>query len=130
MPRLATVALVVADYDEAIAFYCGRLGFVLIEDTDLKSGKRWVLVAPASGAGARLLLAKAVGPRQHAAVGSQTGGRVGFFLETDDFVRDHAAFAAAGVRFLGAPRQEAYGTVAVFEDLYGNRWDLIEPTGG
>ena len=123
---IATVALVVADYDEAIAFYRDRLGFALIADTPLGAGKRWVLVAPPGG-GVRLLLAKADGPEQTARIGDQTGGRVGFFLETDDFARDHAAFTARGVNFLEAPRHEAYGSVAVFEDLYGNKWDLIEP---
>lgn len=124
----ATTALVVGDYDEAIAFYCDRLGFALIADTPLGGGKRWVLVAPAGG-GARLLLAKADGPEQQARIGDQTGGRVGFFLETDDFERDHAAYAARGVRFLEPPRHEPYGSVAVFEDLYGNKWDLIQPKG-
>ncbi len=124
---IATVALLVADYDEAIAFYTEFLHFVLVQDTDLGDGKRWVLVAPSGGNGARLLLARADGSEQAAHVGSQTGGRVGFFLETDDFARDHAAFTAKGVRFLEAPRHEPYGTVAVFEDLYGNKWDLIEP---
>ena len=123
---VASVALVVVDHDEAIDFYCGKLGFELLEDTDLGQGKRWVLVAPAGGHGARLLLARAAGPAQLAAVGKQAGGRVGFFLETDDFERDFAAFSGRGVRFLEAPRRESYGTVAVFEDLYGNRWDLIE----
>jgi catechol 2,3-dioxygenase-like lactoylglutathione lyase family enzyme len=127
--RIATVTLVVADYDEAIGFYCGKLGFALVADTDLSGSKRWVVVAPADGNGARLLLAKADGSQQQAAIGNQTGGRVGFFLETDDFTRDHAAFLARGVRFLEAPRHEVYGSVAVFEDLYGNKWDLIEPKG-
>ena len=126
-PRIATVALLVADYDAAIAFYCDRLGFELVADTDLGGGKRWVLIAPKGGDGARLLLAKADGPVQGAAVGNQTGGRVGFFLETDDFARDFAAFSASGVRFLEEPRHESYGSVAVIEDLYGNKWDLIEP---
>jgi catechol 2,3-dioxygenase-like lactoylglutathione lyase family enzyme len=126
-PRIATVALLVADYDAAIAFYCDRLGFELVADTDLGGGKRWVLIAPKGGDGARLLLARADGPVQAAAVGNQTGGRVGFFLETDDFARDFAAFSASGVRFLEEPRHEPYGSVAVFEDLYGNKWDLIEP---
>lgn len=127
MPQsIATVALVVADYDEAIAFFVGCLGFSLLIDDDLGHGKRWVVVAPAGG-GARLLLARADGAGQQARVGDQTGGRVGFFLETDDFARDHAAFLERGVRFLEEPRRESYGTVAVFEDLYGNRWDLIEP---
>ena len=125
--RIATVSLLVRDYDEAIGFYCGKLGFSLLEDTPLGDGKRWVLVAPPGEAGARLLLARADSPAQAARVGDQTGGRVGFFLETDDFARDHAAFTAAGVRFREAPRHEGYGKVAVFEDLYGNAWDLIEP---
>lgn len=124
--RLTTVALVVGDYDEAITWFTAKLGFVLLSDTPLGGGKRWVVVAPGGG-GARLLLAKADGDAQRARIGDQTGGRVGFFLETDDFARDHAAFLAAGVRFLEAPRHEHYGTVAVFEDLYGNKWDLIEP---
>lgn len=124
--RLATVTLVVGDYDEAIAWFTGKLGFALVSDTPLGGGKRWVVVAP-EGGGARLLLAKADGDTQRARIGDQTGGRVGFFVETDDFARDHAAFSAAGVRFLETPRREAYGTVAVFEDLYGNKWDLIEP---
>jgi catechol 2,3-dioxygenase-like lactoylglutathione lyase family enzyme len=126
--RIATIALVVRDYDEAIAFYCGKLGFALVADTPLGGGKRWVLVAP-GGNGARLLLAAADGDAQSARIGDQTGGRVGFFLETDDFARDYAAFTIAGVRFLEAPRHEPYGSVAVFEDLYGNQWDLIQPKG-
>ncbi|HTJ57954.1 MAG TPA: VOC family protein [Devosiaceae bacterium] len=127
--KIATVAIVVADYDEAISFYCERLGFELVADTPLGGGKRWVVVAPTDGGGARLLLAKADGEEQAGAIGDQTGGRVGFFLETDDFFRDFEAFSARGVRFLEAPRHEAYGTVAVFEDLYGNKWDLIEAKG-
>ena len=123
---IASVALVVADYDEAIAFYVDVLGFSLIDDAPLGDGKRWVRVAP-TGAGAALLLAQADGPEQTAHVGDQTGGRVFLFLETDDFARDHALFSSRGVRFLEEPRFEAYGSVAVFEDLYGNRWDLIEP---
>lgn len=126
MPRIALVTLVVRDYDEAIGFYRDRLGFTLSEDTEMGDGKRWVVVAPPDG-GSALLLARADGEAQQARIGDQTGGRVGFFLETDDFARDHAAFTAAGVRFLEAPRHEVYGTVAVFEDLYGNKWDLIEP---
>ncbi len=124
--RLATVTLVVRDYDEAIAWYCGRLGFALVADTPLGDDKRWVLVE-AGADGARLLLAQAADADEIAAVGNQTGGRVGFFLETDDFARDFAAFTAAGVSFREAPRYEAYGTVAVFADLYGNTWDLTEP---
>jgi catechol 2,3-dioxygenase-like lactoylglutathione lyase family enzyme len=122
---LATVTLVVSDYDEAIDFYVRRLDFRLMTDTDLGGGRRWVTVGVEDGA--RFLLARADGAEQHARIGAQTGGRVGFFLETDDFARDHTAFLARGVRFLEAPRHEAYGTVAVFEDLYGNRFDLIEP---
>lgn len=126
---VAAVALVVGDYDEAIGFYRDVLGFELLADTPLGGGKRWVLVAPKGGKGARLLLAQADGEGQTVRVGDQTGGRVGFFLETDDFARDHASFIAKGVRFLEAPRHEPYGSVAVFEDLYGNKWDLIEPKG-
>lgn len=124
---IATVSLVVADYDEAIAFYCERLGFALVADTDLGGGKRWVVVAPPGGSGAQLLVARADGEAQRAAIGNQGGGRVMFFLQTSDFARDHAAMTARGVRFLEAPRHEAYGSVAVFEDLYGNKWDLIQP---
>lgn len=127
MRAVAMITLVVADYDEAIAFYRGVLGLSLIEDTDLGGGKRWVVLV--GGGGGRLLLARATDTAQAARVGDQTGGRVGFFLTTDDFARDHEAFAAAGVRFLEAPRHEAYGTVAQFADLYGNLWDLIEPAG-
>jgi catechol 2,3-dioxygenase-like lactoylglutathione lyase family enzyme len=126
MASIAQVALLVREYDEAIAFFTGALGFELVEDKDLGGGKRWVVVGPRGG-GTRLLLARAVGAEQVARVGDQTGGRVGFFLHTDDFARDHAAFLARGVRFLEAPRREAYGTVAVFEDLHGNRWDLLQP---
>ncbi|KQV05885.1 VOC family protein [Devosia sp. Root105] len=125
---IATIALVVADYDDAISFYVDKLGFALASDLDMGGGKRWVTVTP-DGGGARLLLAKADGTAQSAHIGNQTGGRVGFFLETDDFARDHATYAARGVRFLEAPRNEAYGSVAVFEDLYGNKWDLIQPKG-
>lgn len=124
---IATIALVVADYDEAIAFYRGKLGFELVEDRPLEHGKRWVLVAPRGRQGPHILLARAADPAQRAAIGNQTGGRVMLFLETDDFVRDHAEMLARGVDFLEAPREEPYGTVAVFKDLYGNKWDLIEP---
>lgn len=123
--RIAAVTLVVPDYDAGIGFYCGALGFELLEDTELSAAKRWVRVAPKGGETA-LLLAKADGPAQQAAVGNQAGGRVAFFLETDDFERDRAAFEAAGVRFLEKSRHEAYGKVAVFADPFGNRWDLIE----
>jgi catechol 2,3-dioxygenase-like lactoylglutathione lyase family enzyme len=125
--RVATVALVVANYDEAIAWYSERLGFLLLEDVDLGGGKRWVTVAPANGQGARLLLAEASDAAQRQSIGNQTGGRVFLFLETDDFVRDHAAMQDKGVEFREAPRFEPYGTVAVFADLHGNLWDLIEP---
>ena len=125
--QIALVTVVVSDYDEAIAFYVGKLGFVLRADTPLDAGKRWVVVAPRGQQGPGLLLAKAVGPEQATAVGDQAGGRVFLFLHTDNFARDHAGYQAAGVRFLEEPRSEAYGTVAVFEDLYGHRWDLLEP---
>ncbi|MDR7133579.1 catechol 2,3-dioxygenase-like lactoylglutathione lyase family enzyme [Lysobacter niastensis] len=124
---IAYITLVVRNYDEAIAFYTGALGFALLEDTALGGGKRWVRVAPRGASETALLLAQADDDTQRARIGDQTGGRVGFFLHTDDFDRDHAAMIARGVRFLEAPRREAYGTVAVFEDLYGNRWDLLEP---
>ncbi len=125
--RIATVTLVVADYDDAIRWYVGRLGFRLVEDVELGGGKRWVTVEPGTRGGARLLLARADGAGQAAAIGNQTGGRVAFFLETDDFARDHAAMLANGIEFREPPRHEPYGTVAVFSDLYGNLWDLIEP---
>lgn len=129
MARLGAVSLLVRDYDEAIAFYVGKLGFDLSEDTDMGGGKRWVTVTPKVGDTA-LLLARATTPEQAARIGDQAGGRVWLFLETDDFARDHAAWTAAGVRFREAPRHEPYGVVAVFEDLYGNAWDLIEPVRG
>ncbi|MDH4987748.1 VOC family protein [Aminobacter anthyllidis] len=125
--RVATVSVVVADYDQAIAWYVDKLGFMLAEDVDLGGGKRWVTVAPGGGQGARLLLAKADSESQVAAIGNQTGGRVFLFLETDDFSRDHALMLAKGVEFREAPRHEAYGTVAVFADIHGNLWDLLEP---
>lgn len=123
---IALVAFLVRDYDEAIAFFTQKLGFSLVQDTDMGSGKRWVVVAPPNSRSAALLLARAVTPEQSAAIGNQTGGRVFLFLHTNDFARDHAAMQAKGVRFLEAPRSEPYGTVAVFEDLYGNKWDLLE----
>ncbi|MES2860609.1 MAG: VOC family protein [Pseudomonadota bacterium] len=126
MTRLSAVTFLVRDYDEAIAFFVGKLGFRLDEDTDMGGGKRWVRVTPARGE-TSLILARATSEAQHAAVGRQAGDRVLLFLETDDFARDHAAWTAAGVRFREAPRYEPYGTVAVFEDLYGNGWDLIQP---
>lgn len=125
--RLALIAIVVRDYDEAIGWFTDRLGFELEQDLP-QGAKRWVVVRP-RGSQARVLLARAEGAQQEAAIGNQTGGRVGFFLETDDFARDHAAMTAKGVRFLEAPRHEPYGTVAVFEDLCGNTWDLIQLKG-
>ena len=127
--RLGAVSYLVREYDEAIAFFTQRLGFRLVEDTPLDGGKRWVRVAPPGGTGPSLLLAKAVTPEQAAAVGRQAGGRVFLFLETDDFARDHGAMLAAGVVFDEAPRREPYGRVAVFRDLYGNKWDLLQPAG-
>jgi catechol 2,3-dioxygenase-like lactoylglutathione lyase family enzyme len=125
---IGLVTLVVRDYDEAIAYFTQMLGFALVQDTPLAAGKRWVVVAPRGGA-TGLLLARAADERQRQAIGAQAGGRVFLFLYTDDFARDHAAFAAQGVTFVEAPRREPYGTLAVFTDLYGNRWDLIEPAG-
>jgi catechol 2,3-dioxygenase-like lactoylglutathione lyase family enzyme len=133
MPHLAQIALVVRDYDEALTFYCGKLGFKLVEDSPVpEQGKRWVVIAPpgAPEGGANLLLARAATPEQAQAIGNQSGGRVFLFLATDDFDRDHAAFTAAGVRFIRPPRSEPYGKVAVFEDCYGNLWDLIQYAGG
>ena len=126
---LALTALLVPDYESAIAFYVGILGFDLVEDRALSQGKRWVVVRPKGSAGG-LLLAKAADARQAARIGDQTGGRVFLFLETDDFGRDHAAMLARGVPFEEAPRREPYGTVAVFRDPFGNRWDLIQPKAG
>ena len=124
---LAAISLLIPDYDEAIAHYCDGLGFDLIEDSDLDGGKRWVLVAPPGSKEARLLLAKASKPEQMARIGDQTGGRVFLILHTDDFDRDYARFQAAGVIFTEAPRHEAYGTVCVFRDRFGNLWDLLHP---
>ena len=121
------VALVVRDYDEAIDFYVGTLGFTLIEDTYIEAqNKRWVLVAPPGATESRLLLARAVGEEQSARIGNQTGGRVFLFLHTDDFWRDYKAYNDKGVVFVRQPKEERYGTVAVFEDLYGNLWDLLQ----
>ena len=128
MMQLTNIAIVVEDYDEAIHFYTKQLGFRLIEDTPLEAGKRWVRVAPENGNGCALLLAKAVNEQQQSRIGNQTGGRVFLFLATDDFGRDYKRMLANDVRFLEKPRHEIYGTVAVFEDLYGNKWDLIEQT--
>ncbi len=133
MPAISLVTVLVPDYDAGIAHYCGDLGFELLEDTELAPGKRWVRVRPAGGGtdgpGATFLLAAADGPEQTAAIGNQAGGRVGFFLSTDELHRDHARFTAAGVHFEEEPRTEPYGIVAVFRDAFGNRWDLIEPAG-
>ena len=120
------VALVVKDYDEAIAFFTDCLGFELIEDTPLGGTKRWVRVAPPGRGGTALLLAKAVTPEQESKIGNQTGGRVFLFLHTDDFWRDYHAMKSHGVTFTEEPRRESYGTVAVFFDLYGNKWDLVQ----
>lgn len=122
------VTLVVRDYDEAIAYFTKALGFTLVEDTHLTPAKRWVVVRPTGGDGPALLLARAANEQQAAAIGKQGGGRVFLFMDTDDFDRDYAAFSSRGVRFIETPRQESYGKVAVFEDLYGNRWDLVERT--
>lgn len=126
--RIAHIALVVNDYDEAITFYTEKLGFTLIEDTKLDETKRWVLVAPPGANECTLLLAKAANEKQRASVGNQTGGRVFLFLFTDDFWRDYNSLVERGVRFARSPKVENYGTVAVFEDLYGNQWDLLQPT--
>jgi len=123
---IAHVALLVRDYDEAIAFFTETLRFRLVEDTVLGTDKRWVLVAPSSAPGLALLLAKAATPEQQRHIGNQTGGRVFLFLHTDDFWRDYREMTARGVQFTEEPRQEAYGTVVVFLDLYGNKWDLVE----
>jgi catechol 2,3-dioxygenase-like lactoylglutathione lyase family enzyme len=125
---IALVSLVVREYDEALAFFVGKLGFVLIEDTYIpEQDKRWVVVAPPGGGETRLLLARASNDEQRARIGAQTGGRVFLFLYTDDLERDVARYKAAGVTFVREPREQPYGTVAVFEDLYGNLWDLLQP---
>ena len=129
LASLAAVSLVVPDYDEALAFYVGTLGFEFVEDTQLTEAKRWVTVRPPGG-GCALLLARAATDEQRAVIGRQAGGRVFLFLHTDDFARDHARMTAAGVRFREAPRDEPYGRVAVWEDPFGNPWDLIEPKDG
>ena len=128
---LIHVALVVRDYDEAIDFYCRKLRFVLVEDSyQPEQDKRWVVVAPPGSSGATILLARASTPEQEAFVGNQAGGRVFLFLATDDFWRDYTEMLAAGVRFVREPKSAPYGIVAVFQDLYGNLWDLIQPTEG
>jgi putative peptidoglycan lipid II flippase len=124
--RMSLVAVIVPDYDEGIAFFRDALGFNLVQDSDLGGGKRWVTMRPAGG-GTGVLIAKAANASQRAAIGRQAGGRVGFFLETDDFARDHVRMVSAGVTFRESPRHEDYGTVAVFEDRWGNPWDLIQP---
>ena len=126
---IVSVALVVRDYDEALTFFTQALRFTLIEDTDMGNGKRWVIVAPAGGQGASLLLAKAANEEQAAHVGNQTGGRVFLFLHTTDFEDDYRHMLAHGVKFAEQPREEVYGRVVVFYDLYGNKWDMIQPKG-
>jgi catechol 2,3-dioxygenase-like lactoylglutathione lyase family enzyme len=125
--QIAAVTMVVPDYDEAISYFCGVLGFELVEDTPLEGDKRWVLVRPSGATGSALLLARAGSEAERARIGDQTGGRVFLFLHTGDLAADHARYVAAGVRFVESPRTEPYGTVAVFEDAFGNRWDLLEP---
>jgi catechol 2,3-dioxygenase-like lactoylglutathione lyase family enzyme len=125
--RLVQVAVVVKDYDEAIAFYTQKLGFILVKDTQLSDTKRWVTIRPSNESSCTLLLAKAANDRQWAAIGNQTGGRVFLFLHTDDCWRDYHDMTGKQVKFTAPPREEPYGTVAVFEDLYGNLWDLIQP---
>ncbi|KQS81144.1 extradiol dioxygenase [Rhizobium sp. Leaf384] len=130
MPQtIARITLVVPDYDAAIAFYRDDIGFELLEDVDMGHGKRWVVLRPPGARETALLIAKADGTAQAAAIGNQTGGRVAFFLHTDDFARDHAAMRARGVAFKEEPRREPYGTVAVFRDPFGNLWDLLQPAG-
>lgn len=128
--RIAQITLVVKDYDEAIDFYTQKLGFELLEDTQLTAEKRWVRVAPRGAKECSLLLAKAANHQQSASIGNQTGGRVFLFLYTDDFWRDYHNMVANHIRFVSKPREEAYGTVVVFEDLYGNLWDFIQPKTG
>ena len=123
---IATVTLVVRNYDEAISFFTQLLNFELLEDTPLGHGKRWVVVRPRGGLGASLLLAQEANPEQASHIGNQTGGRVSFFLHTDDSWRDFREMQSQGIEFLEQPREESYGTVAVFVDLYGNKWDLLE----
>jgi len=126
---IACATLLVREYDEAIEFFTRALGFRLLEDTPLGEGKRWVVVAPGRSTGMRILLARASTPSQERCIGNQTGGRVSFFLNTGDFAASHETMRQRGVRFLEPPRSEPYGTVAVFADLYGNRWDLLESRG-
>ncbi|MBS1920714.1 MAG: VOC family protein [Bacteroidetes bacterium] len=126
LQQIVLLALVINDYDEAIQFYTKKLGFRLIEDTVLSETKRWVLVRPPGNSECSLLLAKAAGDEQRSRIGNQTGGRVFLFLKTDDFWRDYNNFLSKGIQFIREPKKEKYGTVAVFQDLYGNLWDLIE----
>ncbi len=126
MQTLGHIALVVRDYNEAIAFFTRTLNFTLIEDTRLSDDKRWVVIAPPGSKGSTLLLARAATPEQETRIGNQTGGRVFLFLHTDDFWRDYNEMTARKVKFVRPPNEEPYGTVAVFEDLYGNQWDLIQ----
>ncbi|MCB0557357.1 MAG: VOC family protein [Lewinellaceae bacterium] len=126
--RIAHIALVVRDYDEAIAFYTEKLDFRLVEDTRINDDKRWVVVAPPGAQECTLLLAKAANEKQSESIGNQTGGRVFLFLFTDDFQRDYEKMSARKIKFVRPPKEEDYGTVAVFEDLYGNLWDLLEPS--
>ena len=123
---IGAMTLVVREYDEAIAFFTHKMGFDLVEDTAMGEGKRWVLVSPRGVGGTKLLLAQAATPEQVSHVGDQTGGRVFLFLETDDFWHDYERMKARGVKFHESPREESYGTVVVFEDLYGNKWDLLQ----
>ena len=125
--KLSGLTLLVPTYDAGIGFFVDKLGFDLLENTDMGGGKRWVMVAPSKSNQTRIILAQPSSPEQQAATGNQTGGRVGFFLETDDFEQDHAAFTAKGVVFTKTPRAEVYGKVAVFQDDFGNLWDLIQP---
>ncbi|MBE0685522.1 MAG: VOC family protein [Anaerolineaceae bacterium] len=125
---IINVTIVVPDYDEAIAFYTQVLGFNLLEDTDMGGGKRWIRVSPPGSNGTSLLLAQATNPEQASRIGNQTGGRVFLFLQTDDFWRDYPTLKDRGLHFIEEPRQEPYGIVAIFEDLYGNRWDFIQYT--
>jgi catechol 2,3-dioxygenase-like lactoylglutathione lyase family enzyme len=128
--QLAHIALVVKDYDEAIEFYTKKLNFILLEDTPQSETKRWVLVAPPGATECSLLLAKGVGDEQQSRIGNQTGGRVFLFLRTDDFWRDYKSMQEEGIKFTREPKTEEYGTVAVFADLYGNLWDLIQFSNG
>jgi catechol 2,3-dioxygenase-like lactoylglutathione lyase family enzyme len=128
--HLGAISLLIREYDEAKAYYTGVLGFEIVEDRDMGDGKRWVTVAPPGSAGTCLLLARAVTVTQAEAIGNQTGGRVFLFLHTDDFWRDYHLYRSRGVKFHEEPRSESYGTVAVFEDIYGNLWDLLQANAG